>query len=203
MLTVIAFAGIETTPSQRHSTWECLCTCGGRRICRANQLGSGKLNSCGCSRKKYKCKATIKGSGTISRGLARTPLGKVYSSIVQRTSNPNSQQYANYGGRGIMNLFEGLHQFVDWAEANGYEKGLSIDRIDNDGHYEPANCRWVTQRIQNRNKRTSRLTAENVAVIKSLRGKKIYRKIGDDYGVSYSTIASIMNGDNWADIPPA
>jgi len=73
-----------------------------------------------------------------------------------RTSNPAASRYAYYGGRGIEVCAEWLsfEAFRDWSLANGYGSKLSIDRIDNSGNYEPANCRWATQQMQVRNRRS-------------------------------------------------
>ena len=76
----------------------------------------------------------------------------------QRCNNPNNQKYKDYGGRGIhvcdewMNDFQ---SFYDWAMANDYADGLSIDRIDVNGNYDPSNCRWATMMEQRHNRRDS------------------------------------------------
>jgi hypothetical protein len=81
----------------------------------------------------------------------------IWREIKRRTLNPKHKRYIDYGGRGITICEEWLdiQNFYDWALSNGYEenKGLSIDRIDNNGNYCPENCRWVTKNIQNRNQR--------------------------------------------------
>jgi hypothetical protein len=83
---------------------------------------------------------------------------KVWDDIKQRTLNTKFKQYSDYGGRGITICDEWKNDFMsfyNWAMENGYEenKGLSIDRIDNDGGYFPENCRWTTRTIQSRNQR--------------------------------------------------
>jgi hypothetical protein len=73
----------------------------------------------------------------------------------RRCSNPHDANFANYGGRGITVCQEWrqFEPFQQWALTNGYQEGLTIDRIDNDGNYEPGNCRWVTMSDQTRNSR--------------------------------------------------
>lgn len=78
--------------------------------------------------------------------------------MIDRCCNPDSKRYMDYGGRGITICHEWMDDFdnfADWAKENGYELGLTIDRIDNNGNYEPHNCRWITKKEQNRNKRTN------------------------------------------------
>ena len=77
-----------------------------------------------------------------------------------RCYNPKEEHYYRYGGRGITVCNEwlgenGFMNFVKWAKENGYKEGLSLDRIDNDGNYEPSNCRWVSYKVQNNNKRNN------------------------------------------------
>ena len=91
-----------------------------------------------------------------------TVYGKLYrirAHMIKRCTDPSCDRYMDYGGRGISICQEWLDDydgFVDWALDNGYEEGLTIDRINNDGNYEPDNCRWITKREQNRNKRTNK-----------------------------------------------
>jgi len=88
--------------------------------------------------------------------MSRTHLYKVWKDMKARCYRKRHIGYANYGGRGINICAEWLNDFVafyNWALANDYEDGLSIDRHDNDGDYTPDNCRWATRQMQNNNTR--------------------------------------------------
>ena len=91
----------------------------------------------------------------IYRHNKTNPLFNIWSNMKSRCTNPKSTYYLRYGGRGItvceewMNDFE---TFCEWAIENGYQEHLTLDRIDNDGNYEPSNCRWTTPKEQSRNR---------------------------------------------------
>lgn len=93
-------------------------------------------------------------------GLTNTRLYKIWKGMRQRCNSIQHKDFKNYGARGIKisPLWDNFKTFYDWAISNGYKHGLSLDRINNDGNYEPSNCRWVTASIQQRNKRCKRLT---------------------------------------------
>lgn len=91
-------------------------------------------------------------------------LYRVFNAMIERCNKPSAKNYHNYGGRGIKvcNDWMGNYQaFCDWALANGYKEGLQIDRIDNNGNYEPSNCRWVTPKQNSNNTRFNRLLTCN------------------------------------------
>lgn len=88
-------------------------------------------------------------------GMSKSKLFGIWHGMCQRCNNPNNNSYKDYGERGIKVCDEWLDSksFFEWAKANGYEEGLTIDRIDVDGNYEPKNCRWVDWSIQANNTR--------------------------------------------------
>ena len=116
-----------------------------------HSINQGKTKSCGCYSKQLTKERNTK------HGFGYTRLYSIWKDIKRRTLNPKYKRYLDYGGRGITICDEWLdiHNFYNWAMENGYEenKGLSIDRIDNDGNYCPENCRWTTPTIQSRNQR--------------------------------------------------
>ena len=135
---------------------ECLCDCGNVWIGYTEQMKSGSTKSCGCFNSE---KAAIRSK---VHGLSKHPLYQVYNSMKQRCYNKNKKAYKNYGGRGIIICEEwlckesGFMNFYTWAVANGWKRGLHIDREDNDGNYCPENCRLTTPRKNSRNTRKNR-----------------------------------------------
>lgn len=96
--------------------------------------------------------------GKTTHGKRHTRIYKTWTDMKSRCLNPNRPKYKRYGGRGITICEEWLNSFeafYDWAMANGYREDLTIDRIDNDGNYEPSNCRWITLAEQAANKSTN------------------------------------------------
>ena len=132
--------------------WKCQCECGKETIVTPSHLAIGKVKSCGCLQRDRAREANVK------HGDYNERLYKIRSQMIARCYSPNSQSYSNYGGRGITVCDEwlgenGYGNFKKWALSNGYRDNLSIDRIDVNGNYEPLNCRWADDFIQNNNTR--------------------------------------------------
>lgn len=124
----------------------CTCDCGRSRSVRASALRSGQSRSCGCS----------SADAQVTHGMSRSAFYGVWRGMLDRTENPKHSEYDNYGGRGIQ-VCARWHLFQLFAldMASGYQRGKQLDRIDNDGDYEPANCRWTDHRSNQRNKRSN------------------------------------------------
>lgn len=119
--------------------WLCKCDCGNETVVRCDGLVTGHASSCGCYNRELK--------RNYSHGMSNTKIYRVWCGMKQRCNNPNNQEYHRYGGRGIKICKEwndDFDKFGKWALSHGYKQGLQIDRINNNGDYEPSNCRFVT-----------------------------------------------------------
>lgn len=99
-----------------------------------------------------------KGHFTHGFSMTHPKLFGIWETMRSRCNNPNRERYGDYGGRGIEVCDEwnlSAESFCEWALANGYKDGLQIDRIDNNGNYEPSNCRFVTPKENSRNRRNT------------------------------------------------
>lgn len=144
---------LERLPSLAGSgtRWLCECTCGTQTTTRSEALTSGKTTQCrACGRRG-------RPSNARTHGLTGTPTYKTWQGMWRRVTNPNEQNWDRYGGRGIT-VCDRWRAFPNFLEDMGEKPpGLSIDRINNDGNYEPGNCRWATAEEQRANRRPAAL----------------------------------------------
>lgn len=126
------------------SRWRFKCDCGSEAILTASAVISGNTSSCGCIKKANRWPGFRTHGQTSRRGDNR--LYRIWVNMRQRCANPKSHVYPWYGARGVSVCKEWLDYpgFMAWAISNGYADHLTIDRINPDGGYEPANCRWIT-----------------------------------------------------------
>ena len=135
-----------------HTRWNCRCDCGQQLVVAGNNLKSGNSNSCGCLQREM-----AKTSNT-THGLGHVDEYSVWSGMIQRCTNPNSEAYDNYAGRGIFVCDRWMSFENFYADMGPRPSPMhSLDRIINDQGYNPENCRWATRVVQNNNTRSNRL----------------------------------------------
>lgn len=173
-LTVISF---DHDDPHRNSYWLCECDCGNKTVVTRGGLTSGNTTSCGCYNRERVSESTR------THGLSRTPLYKVWRDMRTRCENENNIAYHRYGGRGIevCDEWKKFDNFKDWALDAGYNKGLTIDRVDNNSGYTPTNCRWVDWDTQGNNRSTNHIVEYNGHRHNIMEWAKIL-------GVNYSTL---------------
>jgi hypothetical protein len=121
--------------------WWCSCDCGNEVIVQYSNLANGSTRSCGCLKRETTAARSTK-HGRQAGGNPPLRLYGVWKAMRSRCNTPTHKDFRYYAA------------FEDWALANGYKGNLSIDRINNDGNYEPSNCRWVTREVQAQNRRS-------------------------------------------------
>ena len=148
---------IENKTSGSHKYWKCKCDCGNEKTIRANHLINGKILGCGCDRYK-KVSEKNKKHGHASGGKL-TGIYISWAKMISRCVDPYNNRWDRYGGRGIK-VCDRWRAFENFLIDMGgsWKKGLTIDRIDNDGNYNPSNCKWSNAKEQAINRSTTKKT---------------------------------------------
>lgn len=197
--------------SGENTRWRCHCDCGSecvvsqRMLRRTTKIAGAK--SCGCFRKSpafashLSSKMTRHGHCRKMQGTKRSPLWIVWMGIRQRCANPRNRAWSMYGGRGIVMCQRWMDSFEAFVEDMGSRPpGTSIDRIDPNGHYEPGNCRWATDKEQGRNKRSVRLTWD---LVQEIHGRREHgeptKSIAARMGITDNHARNIIAGRVWKD----
>jgi hypothetical protein len=204
MLLVVGPAGF----AKGRALWRCVCDCGATDVVAiGNVLQQGNKKSCGCATGAM-VRAAKRRHGQA--GAQRTKVYQCWKGIKQRCINPKQAAWRNYGGRGIkvcdrwLNSFEAF--YADVRDPPG--PGLSLDRIDNDGNYEPGNVRWATRSQQQKNARFDKfqgerngramITAEDVRFIRASSAKRAV--LAEMFGLAPTHISGIRSGRHWRSV---
>ncbi len=167
-LTVISRHGTYRT----EATWLCKCDCGKTTVVRSSNLKTGSIKGCGCL-KKY---------NSTTHGLSKSVTYKSWVGMKSRCFNPSEHYFKRYGGRGIAICKEWEKSFESFFDDMGERPSPkhSLDRIENDGNYEPGNCRWATKKEQAQNTSTNILREHNGKILPSIEWS---RKLGGSYDI--------------------
>lgn len=167
----------------------CKCECGTIRSVRKYAIINGHSLSCGCLQKENAAKSCI---SRTRHGKHKHPIYVCWTHMKERCFTKTCKSYKNYGGRGISVCEEWLdfETFYRWAKSNGWQKGLSIERKDNDGNYCPENCTWIPKNQQTKN------TRKNVKI--EIDGKVLnLSEWARRFGISLGAIYYRVNHKGW------
>lgn len=165
------------------SEWLCKCLCGNYTTVSSSRLKRGITKSCGCYR-------AIVNASIFKHNQSNTPTYRVWADMKTRCLNPNNHAYKDYGGRGITICSGWKDSFENFLTDMGVRpsKNHCIDRKNNDGNYEPSNCHWVTQQVNQNNKRSNKHFTYN-------KKKQTYAEWCRELGVNYQTFSTRINRD--------
>lgn len=196
--TVLSIAGRS---KHGKSTWNCKCECGAVSVVVGSSLISGLSSSCGCLADELTVRRSTT-HGLSKNGKAVSRLHYIWANMKARCNRENSTDYHNYGARGIKVCKEWENDFLafhTWAMSAGYDKKLTIERVDNNKGYSPDNCTWATYKDQARNKRGLKLTLAKAESIRKLinEGAKT-STVAKIFSIDRHHVNSVVRKDSWA-----
>jgi hypothetical protein len=158
--------------------WVCQCSCGTTKMIQGSNLYV--IKSCGCYRREFR----------RTHGMYRSPEYKAWDAMIQRCSNPRTRTYRHYGGRGITVSPSWLSFDTFFRDMGTRPAGHTLERLENDGNYEPGNCAWVDWPRQNSNKRTNRFIAHEGR-------RQTIADWANELGLPYSTLHARLFSYGW------
>lgn len=172
--------------------WDCICDCGAKVAADSSSLRRGRVKSCGCK------KTEPENNGMFKHGRTQSLEHRIWRAMRARCTSPSHPRYKWYGGRGI-GVCERWQVFENFLEDMGdCPAGMSIDRINNEGNYEPGNCRWATQATQVQNQSRTKLTTETAQLIRDEAARGVpFREIGRKYGIHHTTVSACVRRRTW------
>lgn len=156
--------------------WHCVCDCGTRKLVFGGDLKRGMSKSCGCLGRE------MRAARMTSHGFARHPAYHSWQHMRTRCENPNDDNFHIYGGRGIVVCAQWRKFEAFWEDMGPtWQDGLSIDRKETDGNYEPSNCRWDTPKDQANNRRSNQ-------IINTPKGPMTISQAAELFGIGRQTL---------------
>jgi hypothetical protein len=170
-----------------HHIYLCHCDCGNEKIVALGNLKTGKSTNCGCE----KLKNQMGNTWSKKHGMSFSREYRSWESMLNRCEKPTDREYPMWGGRGIK-VCERWHDFNNfYADMGKRPPNATLDRIDNNGNYEPSNCRWATAKTQANNRRSNTLITFN--------GKtQTLQQWADETGIYENTISMRINHYGWS-----
>lgn len=183
-------------PNKRKYILKCKCDCGNYYYTSRMNLLLDKVHSCGCLHSEITAEknrlSSTKYSDADSQSYSKyNGLYHSWSAMKNRCTSESNVKYKYYGGRGITicDEWSDYENFKSWALSNGWKEGLTLDRIDSDKNYEPSNCRWVTMKTQQNNKRNNKML--------TYKGKtQTLSEWVDELGLNYDRVKARLNDCN-------
>ena len=185
----------EGVDKDKRPMWNCICECGKNTIVKGNLLRRGETKSCGCLLlEKNRERANLR------RRKVPDTLVEIYNNIKQRCYNPNNKMYYRYGGRGIIMCEEWLNSYEKFYNdvISNYNCNYQLDRRDNNGNYCPENCRWVSKEVNMQNSSATKLSEEQVLLIRN--STKKTKELQKEFDMSRSAIKDIRAKRSWINI---
>jgi hypothetical protein len=171
-LTAVKAVGVN---KNKHAVWECECACGNTVQTTTGKLRTGNTRSCGCLRREaYK-------TAPLTHGMTGTPEYRSWAAMKNRCTNPNNKDFRHYGGRGIKldRRWENFANFL--ADMGARPPSSSLERINNEGNYEPGNVKWSTTHEQSRNRRNNQW-------LDTPKGSFLLTEAAAEYGIKLTTL---------------
>lgn len=188
---LVARECVESSGPPSEHRYRCDCDCGASTTVVARSLTTGHTSSCGCLHTKH---------GAAPRGRV-TRTYRSWQLMIARCYRPEAERYPLYGGRGITvcDRWRGEHGFEHFlADMGERPAGLTLDRKDTDGNYEPENCQWADATVQARNRRTTKLTIETAReILRRLNSGETAAAIARSLGVGRTAVRDVRSGRTW------